>query len=35
MEQQESNALIRPLSSYTGPAQRPVSAGEALDDSPE
>jgi 2-methylcitrate synthase len=35
MEQQESNALIRPLSLYTGPAQRPVSAGEALDDSPE
>jgi 2-methylcitrate synthase len=35
MEQQAANALIRPLSLYVGPAQRPVSASESLDDEPE
>lgn len=35
MEQQAANALIRPLSRYVGPAQRPVSASESLDDNPE
>jgi 2-methylcitrate synthase len=35
MEQQQANALSRPLSLYTGPAERAVSAGEALDDNPE
>ncbi|PRY67919.1 citrate synthase/2-methylcitrate synthase [Glaciihabitans tibetensis] len=35
MEQQQSNALIRPLSLYTGPPERAVSAGEPLDDQAE